>query len=47
MAALAPPPAGVTRAGALAGDRAMLDLWWDALGYGGNAWQRAWKRIAG
>ena len=47
MAALAPPPAGVTRAGALAGDRAMLDLWWDALGYGGNAWQRAWKRIGG
>ena len=29
LATLAPPPAGVTRAGVLALDRAMLNRWWD------------------
>lgn len=31
LAALAPPPDGVTRAGALAGDDLMLRLWWERL----------------
>ena len=43
FAALVPMPAGVTRRGALAGDRAMLDRWWDALGYGRTADWRRWK----
>ena len=38
------PPAGVTRDGALAGRRQMLDDWWDALGYGGANWWRVWKQ---
>jgi hypothetical protein len=44
FATLAPPPAGVTRAGALAGNRAMLDRWWEALGYGDTQWWRLWKQ---
>ena len=43
MANLAPPPAGVTREGALRGDRRMLDSWWDVLGYGDSSWWRIWK----
>lgn len=31
LAALAPPPDGVTREGVLAGDRIMLRLWWERL----------------
>ena len=46
LAALSPPPAGVTREGALAGDEAMLDAWWDELGFGHGLWRRAWNRIA-
>src|SRR5882724_748144 len=34
LAALAPPPAGVTRDGILRLDRQMLDSWWNSLGYG-------------
>ena len=34
LAALAPPPAGVTREGILHLDRQMLDSWWNSLGYG-------------
>src|SRR6266850_425127 len=34
LAALAPPPAGVTREGILRRDRQMLDSWWNSLGYG-------------
>ncbi|PYT53386.1 MAG: hypothetical protein DMG43_09100 [Acidobacteria bacterium] len=34
LAALAPPPAGVTREGILRLDRQMLDSWWNALGFG-------------
>ena len=34
LAALAPPPAGVTREGILRLDRQMLDSWWNSLGYG-------------
>jgi hypothetical protein len=44
LAGLVPPPAGVTREGVLDGDRAMLDLWWDGLGFGEMKWWRAWQR---
>lgn len=44
LAELAPPPAGVTREGARAGDRAMLDRWWDELGFGDTGWWRMWRR---
>ncbi|HXE75098.1 MAG TPA: hypothetical protein VNN18_05625 [Candidatus Xenobia bacterium] len=44
LAQLVPPPAGVTRDGILRGNRPMLDLWWDALGYGDTSWFRLWKR---
>ena len=44
LAELVPPPAGVTRDGVLAGDREMLDRWWDALGYGEMKWWRMWQR---
>jgi len=47
LAALSPPPAGVTRAGALAGDKAMLELWWDTLGHGRGPWRRALDKITG
>jgi len=44
LALLVPPPAGVTREGVLAGDRAMLDRWWDELGFGDMGWWRLWQR---
>ena len=44
LAALVPPPAGVTREGVLAGDHAMLDRWWDELGFGDMKWWRLWQR---
>jgi len=44
LAELVPPPAGVTREGVLAGDRAMLDRWWDELGFGEMKWWRLWQR---
>ena len=34
LAALAPPPAVVTRQGILGLDRSMLDAWWNSLGFG-------------
>jgi hypothetical protein len=40
LAALVPPPAGVTREGILRGDRRMLDRWWDRLGLGNTGWWR-------
>lgn len=43
---VAPPP-GVTRDGIRAGDRRMLDAWWDALGLGSTSvwrrWSQQWK----
>lgn len=42
LAALIPPPAGVTRPGILGGDRRMLDRWWDELGLGDTNW---WRRM--
>jgi hypothetical protein len=44
LAALVPPPAGVTREGILRGDRQMLDRWWDQLGLGNAGWWRHLER---
>ncbi len=44
LAALAPPPDGVTRDGVVAGDRAMRELWWDELGLGSSDFWRTWTR---
>jgi ferric-dicitrate binding protein FerR (iron transport regulator) len=43
LAARAPMPEGVTRAGVLQLDRPMLDHWWDSLGIGEATWWRKWK----
>jgi hypothetical protein len=43
LAALVPPPPGVMREGAIGGDRHMLDLWWDQLGFGDSQSWRKWK----
>jgi hypothetical protein len=43
LAALVPPPAGVTRDGALRRDKKMLDLWWENLGLGSADFWRMWK----
>ena len=40
LAALVPPPEGVTREGALALDAGMLDSWWAAIYPDWNLWQR-------
>jgi hypothetical protein len=44
LAELAPPPPGVSRAGVLRGDRAMLDAWWNSLGLGDVDWWRLWAQ---
>ena len=44
LSTLVPMPPGVTRAGILAGDRAMLDTWWSALGLGTADWWRTWRQ---
>jgi hypothetical protein len=44
LARLVPPPAAVTRDGIRAGNRAMRDAWWDALGLGTSSWWRIWER---
>jgi hypothetical protein len=44
MAAVAPPPPGVTREAVLAGDRAALDRWWNSLGLEDTTWWRLLKR---
>jgi hypothetical protein len=44
LSELAPPPASVTRDGVLAGQRQMLDDWWDTLGLGAANWWRVWKQ---
>jgi RNA polymerase sigma factor (sigma-70 family) len=43
FAELVPPPEGVSRAGVLGADQAILDLWWDTLGLGDTSWWRRWK----
>jgi len=44
LASLVPPPEGVRRDRAIAGDRRALDAWWDALGLDSASWWRIWKR---
>jgi hypothetical protein len=44
LAALVPPPAGVTREGILHLDRPMLDRWWNELGFDDIAVWRHWER---
>jgi hypothetical protein len=44
LAQLVPPPAYVTRAGVLHGDRQMLDLWWNELNLGDMSLWRSWER---
>jgi hypothetical protein len=44
LAALIPPPAGVTREGVLRLDRSMLDRWWNELGFDDIAVWRHWER---
>jgi hypothetical protein len=42
FAQLVPPPAGVTRAGVVAGNQAMLDRWWGELDLGSAGFWRLW-----
>ena len=44
LAWFVPPPTRVTRDGIRAGDRRMLDAWWDALGLGPTSLWRAWSQ---
>jgi hypothetical protein len=44
LAALVPPPSGVTREGILRLDQEMLDLWWNQLGLGDVSLWRTWER---
>jgi hypothetical protein len=44
LASFVPPPTGVTRDGVRAGDRRMLDAWWDALGLGSTSLWRSWSQ---
>ena len=44
LAALVPPPSGVTRDGILRLDQQMLDLWWNALDLGDVSLWRIWER---
>ena len=50
LAALAPPPPGVTLDGILQLDSRMLDLWWNALDFGDiniwRYWERTWTEQA-
>jgi hypothetical protein len=43
LAALAPPPPGVSREGILRADPQMLDRWWDELGLGDTSWWRLFE----
>ena len=44
LASFVPPPTGVSRDGIRAGDRRMLDAWWDALGLGTTSLWRTWSQ---
>jgi hypothetical protein len=48
LAALAPPPSGVTREGILRLDRGMLDAWWSSFGFGEiwlwRTYERDWSQ---
>jgi len=43
LAHLVPPPSDAVREGALAGERAALDQWWNQLGLGDADWWRMWE----
>jgi hypothetical protein len=42
LAALVPPPPGVTRDGIVRGEQAMREAWWDELGLGSSRFWRDW-----
>jgi len=44
LSAFVPAPAGVTRAGIEQGERAMLDAWWNELGYDDIGVWRKWEK---
>jgi len=44
LAALVPPPGGVSRAGIISLDQTMLDLWWNKLDLGDVSLWRTWER---
>jgi hypothetical protein len=44
MAAVAPPPPGVTREAVLGGDGSAIDAWWNSLGLDSTTWWRMWKK---
>jgi hypothetical protein len=44
LAAFVAPPEGVTRDGVRAGNREMLDAWWDGLGLGSTSLWRRWSQ---
>ena len=44
LAALVPPPRGVTRDAVLKGNGAALSIWWDALGIDARTWWRLFKK---
>jgi hypothetical protein len=44
LAAFVPPPPGVTRDGVAAGNRRMLEQWWDHLGFGDTEWWHLMSR---
>jgi hypothetical protein len=44
LAALVPPPEGVTREKILGGDRETLNRWWDGLGVDVSTWWRIFKK---
>ena len=44
LSAFVTPPPGVTRDGVRAGDKKMLDAWWDGLGLGSTSLWRTWSQ---
>jgi hypothetical protein len=44
LATLAAPPGSVTRDGIRAGNKEMLDAWWDAFGLGSTSMWRSWSQ---
>jgi hypothetical protein len=44
LAAFVAPPPGVTRDGIRAGNKEMLDAWWDGLGLGSTSLWRTWSQ---
>jgi hypothetical protein len=44
LSGLVPAPAGVTREGIARGEQAMLDAWWNKLGFDDIAVWRKWEK---